>query len=67
MAGRASQVLPVDGHQRLVGLLGVADDLCDAMLPPQPLDLLVALHTEVEGVPSPAGTAEGSVSVCACV
>lgn len=65
----ASQVLPVDGHKRLIGLLGVADDLGDAMLPPQALDLPVALYTQVEGVPSPAGTARGCVSVrqCACI
>lgn len=59
MAAGASQVLPVDGHKRLIGLLGVADDLGDAVLPPQSLDLLVALHTQVEGVASPAGTARG--------
>lgn len=62
----ASQVLPVDGHKCLIGLLGVADDLGDAMLPPQSLDLLVALYTQVEGVPSPARTARGRISLCQC-
>lgn len=42
-----SQVLPVDAHQSLIGLLGVADLLCDAVLAPQLLDLSVALLTQV--------------------
>lgn len=46
-----SQVLPVDGNQRLIGLLSVTDDLSDAMLTPQTLNLPVTLGTQVEGVP----------------
>lgn len=42
-----SQVLPVDAHQSLIGLLGVADLLCDAVLAPQLLDLSVALLAQV--------------------
>lgn len=42
-----SQVLPVDAHQSLIGLLGVADLLCDAVLAPQLLDLPVALLAQV--------------------
>lgn len=55
-ANRTSQVLPVDGDQRLIGLLSMTDDLSDAVLTPQTLDLPVTLQTQVEGVPPPAGT-----------
>lgn len=53
MGGRSqtSEVLPVDGHQRLIGLLSVTDDLRHSVLPPQTLDLPVSLGTQVEGVP----------------
>ena len=47
----SSQVLPVDGHQRLIGLLSVTYDLSNAVLLPQTLDLPVALSAQVEGVP----------------
>lgn len=47
-------MLPVNGDQRLVGLLSVTDDLRDAVLPPQALDLPVSLQTQVEGVSAPA-------------
>lgn len=63
----ASQVLPVDGHKCLIGLLGVADDLGDAVLPPQSLDFPVALDTQVEGVPSPAGRASVCIIVSGCL
>lgn len=53
---QTSQVLPVDGNQRLIGLLSVADDLSDAVLTPQTLDLPVTLGAQVEGVPPPADT-----------
>lgn len=56
--GQGSQVLPVNGHQRLVGFLGVADDLSNAVLVPQTLDLLVALQTKMEGIPPPAETCD---------
>ena len=46
-------MLPVDAHQGLVGLLGVADLLGDAVLPPQLLDLAVALPAQMQGVPPP--------------
>lgn len=49
-----SQVLPVNGNQRLVGFLGVSDDLGDAVLMPQTLNLLVTLQTKMEGIPTPA-------------
>lgn len=49
----ASQVLPVNGNQRLVGFLGVSDNLGDAVLMPQPLNLLVTLQTQMEGIPTP--------------
>lgn len=48
-----SQVLPVDTHQGLVGLLGVPYFLCDAVLAPQLLDLAVALVAQVQWVPPP--------------
>src|SRR4029434_3918477 len=51
-----SQVLPVDANECLVGLLGVADLLGDAVLAPQLLDLSVALPTEVASAPSPGQT-----------
>src|SRR4029434_5952396 len=51
-----SQVLPVDANECLVGLLGVADLLGDAVLAPQLLELSVALPTEMECVPSPGQT-----------
>lgn len=47
-------MLPVDGNQRLVGFLGVSDNLGDAVLMPQPLNLLVTLQTKMEGIPTPA-------------
>lgn len=49
-------MLPVDGNQSLIGLLGVADDLGDAVLVPQTLDLLVTLQTKMERIPTPAQT-----------
>lgn len=49
-----SQVLPVDGHQRLIGLLSMTDDLGDAVLTPQTLYFPVTLGTKMERVPSPA-------------
>lgn len=48
-----SQVLPVDAHEGLVGLLCVADLLGDAVLAPQLLDLAVSLVAEMEGVSTP--------------
>lgn len=54
--GQGSQVLPVNGHQGLVGFLGVADNLSNSVLVPQTLDLLVALQTKMEGIPPPAKT-----------
>lgn len=51
-----SQVLPVDGDERLIGLLSVTNDLSDAVLTPQTLDLPVTVGTKVEGVPPPADT-----------
>lgn len=68
---QTSQVLPVDGDQRLISLLSVTDDLSDAVLTPQTLDLPVTLGTQVEGVPPPADTHTGKqinkVCVCVCV
>lgn len=43
----SSQMLPVDAHQSLIGLLSVADLLRDAVLTPQLLDLSVALMAQV--------------------
>lgn len=71
---RTSQVLPVDGDQRLIGLLSVTNDLSDAVLTPQTLDLPVTLGTQVEGVPPPADTHTDKqinkvcvrASVCVC-
>lgn len=50
-ANQTSQVLPVDGDQRLIGLLSVTNDLSDAVLTPQTLDLPVTLQTQMEWVP----------------
>lgn len=53
-----SQMLPVDGDQCLIGLLSVADDLSNGVLPPQTLNLPVALQAKVEGVTPPGWGAD---------
>lgn len=49
-------MLPIDGNQRLIGFLSMTDDLGDAVLKPQTLDLPITLCTQVEWVAPPADT-----------
>lgn len=46
-------MLPVNRNQRLIGLLGMSNDLSDAVLMPQTLNLLVTLQTKMERIPTP--------------